>query len=207
MSKYKKKGPTGVLKAPPQKKALSSYGKHVVTCMKGNAKVPNANPALPVITAACTALDTSQAAMPGNKAATALRAADDLALLLLLPHQLDYVNSVAEQQTSPADAEVVITGSGFSVQKDSKRNKDTLAATYGLASGAVKLDARAVSPDASYYWQWSTDMKTWASLPETKKASTTMTGLTPATMYYFRFRALTRKGMSDWSQDVSLLVH
>jgi hypothetical protein len=202
-----KKGPTGVLNVPKQKKALSPYGRHVVTCMTGSAKVPNPNPALTAISAACTALDTSQAAMPGNKATTAQRDADYLALLLLLHHELDYVNGVAEQQTSPADAEAVITGSGFSVRKGGKRNKDALAATYGLDSGTVELDARAVAADASYYWQWSTDMKSWVSVPETKKASTTITGLTPATMYYFRFRALTRKGMTDWSQDVSLLVH
>jgi hypothetical protein len=206
MSKQKK-GPTGVLKVPQQKKALSPYGRHVVSCMTGNAKVPSPNPPLSDITNACAAFDVSQAAMPGNKAATKRRDADWLALLLLLHHELDYVNSEAEQQTTPAEAEAVITGSGFSVRKGYARNKDTLAAKYGLASGDVKLDAKAVSPDASYYWQWSTDMRSWVSLPETKKASTTVTGLTPATTYYFRFRALTRKGMSDWSQIISLLVH
>jgi hypothetical protein len=206
MSKQKK-GPIGVLKVPQQKKALSAYGQHVVTCMTANAKVKSPNPPLLAITAACAALDVSQAAMPGNKAATAQRDADWLALLLLLRHELDYVSSVAEQQTNPADAAAVITGSGFSVRKDGTHNKDALAAKYGLASGDVKLEAKAVSPDASYYWQWSTDMVNWQSLPETKKASTTLSGLTPATKYYFRFRALTRKGMSDWSQIISLLVH
>src|SRR4029079_13629836 len=96
-----KKGPTGVLKVPKQKKALSPYGRHVVTCMTGNAKVPSPNPLLSAITAACGALDVSQAAMPGNKAATTRRNADWLALLLLLHHELDYVNSEAEQQTTP----------------------------------------------------------------------------------------------------------
>ena len=201
-----KKGPTGVLKVPKQKKALSPYGRHVVTCMTGNAKVQSPNPPLSAITAACAALDVSQAAMPGNTATTAQRDADWLALLQLLHHELDCVNSVAEQQTSPAEAEAVITGSGFAVRKGFTRNKDTLAAKYG-ASGEANLEARAVAPDASYYWQWSTDQKNWVSLPETKKASTTITGLTPATTYYFRFRALTRKGMSDWSQTVTLLVH
>ena len=85
MSKHKK-GPSGVLKVPQQKKALSPYGRHVVTCMTGNAKVPSPNPPLPAITAACAALDVSQAAMPGSKAATARRDADYLALLLLLHH-------------------------------------------------------------------------------------------------------------------------
>jgi hypothetical protein len=203
----RKKGPDGVLNVPKQKTALSPYGRHVVTCMTGNIKVPTPNPPLLAITNACTALDVSQAAMPGGKAATDRRDADYLALLLLLHHELDYVNGEAEQQTTPAEAEAVITGSGFSVRKDFTRNKPALAAKYGLASGDVKLDAKAVAPGASYYWQWSTDMKSWVSLPETRKASTTVTGLTPATTYYFRFRALTRKGMSDWSQFVSLLAH
>ena len=202
-----KKGPTGVFKGSKKKKALSPYGRHVVTCMTGNDKVPTPNPPLAAISAACTALDASEAAMPGNKATTAQRDADYLTLLLLLHHELDYVNSVAEQQTSPAEAEAVITGSGYAVRKGITRHKEALAATYGLDSGAVKLDARAVANDASYYWQWSLDMKTWVSVPETKKASTMITGLTPATVVYFRFRALTRQGMTDWSQAVSLLVH
>ena len=42
-----------------------------------------------------------------------------------------------------------------------------VAASYGLASGDVELDAKAVSPDASYYWQWSTDQKNWVSAKET----------------------------------------
>jgi hypothetical protein len=42
---------------------------------------------------------------------------------------------------------------------------------------------------------------------ETMKAVTVISGLTPGQTYYFRFRALTRKGMRDWSQIVSLLVY
>jgi hypothetical protein len=34
-----------------------------------------------------------------------------------------------------------------------------------------------------------------------------VSGLTPATTYYFRVQALVRTGLDDWSQVVSLLVH
>ncbi len=117
------------------------------------------------------------------------------------------MNGVAQQQTSPAEAEVVITGSGFSVRENFARVKEAFEATNGPASGQARLDARAVAADASYYWQWSTDRTNWVSVPETKKSFTTITGLTPATTYDFRFRALTRKGMTNWSQIVDLLVH
>jgi hypothetical protein len=202
-----KKGPTGVLKVPKQKKALSPFGRHVVSCMTGNAKVPNPSPALQAITNACTALDGSQAALPGGPAATAQRDANWVTLFQLLEHELDYVNGVAQQQTTAAEAEAVILGSGYSLRAAYSRDKDTFAATNGATSGEARLDAKAVSRDASYYWQWSTDMKSWTSVPETKKCYTLITGLTPATTYYFRFRALTRKGMTDWSQVVWLLVH
>ena len=73
-------------------------------------------------------------------------------------------------------------------------------------SGVVELDARAVAPSASYYWQFSLDGKSWTSAPETMKHVTVIAGLTPGQTYSFRFRALTRKGMRDWSQVVSLIV-
>ena len=40
----------------------------------------------------------------------------------------------------------------------------------------------------------------------TLQASTTVAGLTPATLYYFRYRAVTKTGLGDWSQILSLLV-
>jgi hypothetical protein len=48
--------------------------------------------------------------------------------------------------------------------------------------------------------------KTWVELPETLQARTSVTGLQPATTYSFRFRPVTRMGVGDWSQPLSLLV-
>ncbi len=39
------------------------------------------------------------------------------------------------------------------------------------------------------------------------KARLVLSGLTPGQLYYFRFRAQTRKGPVDYSQIVSLMVH
>jgi hypothetical protein len=38
------------------------------------------------------------------------------------------------------------------------------------------------------------------------KHVTVISGLTPGQTYYFRFRALTRLGMRDWSQVITLIV-
>ena len=70
------------------------------------------------------------------------------------------------------------------------------------------LVAKAVGTYAMYFWQVSTDGVHWADCPSSNaKAITTIVGLTPGTLYYFRFRAQTRKGMGDWSPSVSLIAH
>jgi hypothetical protein len=38
-------------------------------------------------------------------------------------------------------------------------------------------------------------------------ASTSVDGLTPAKIYYFRFRTFTRDGFSAWSPAVSFIAH
>ena len=77
----------------------------------------------------------------------------------------------------------------------------------GSVSGTVTLTAKAAATKAAYNWQYSTDQKTWTSLPQTLKAKTAVSGLTSGTTYSFRSQALTPKeGTSDWGQVVSLLV-
>jgi hypothetical protein len=55
-------------------------------------------------------------------------------------------------------------------------------------------------------WEYSVDQSTWTPLPETMKSRTELSGLTPACVYYFRFRAFTRAGWQDYSQVVRFIV-
>jgi hypothetical protein len=109
--------------------------------------------------------------------------------------------------TNIADSQVIIESSGMSVMRRAARTKPDFAVKYGKAPSVVVLRARAVKTRAAYQWQMSTDQKTWLDLPSTVKATTTVTGLTPATIYAFRFRALTGDGLSDWSTIVSIIAH
>jgi hypothetical protein len=81
-----------------------------------------------------------------------------------------------------------------------------LSAKQGSVSGSVNLVAKAAARTAAYEWQYSTDQKTWTTLPITLQAKTGVSGLTPATMYSFRVQEVTRTGVENWSQIVTLLV-
>ena len=50
------------------------------------------------------------------------------------------------------------------------------------------------------------DQKTWTTLPITLQAKTGVSGLTPATTYAFRVQQVTRTGVENWSQIVTLVV-
>jgi hypothetical protein len=54
--------------------------------------------------------------------------------------------------------------------------------------------------------QYSPDGVNWLSVPSTLKARTDLTGLSPATPYFFRVRRSTKAGTGDGSDPVRLLV-
>jgi hypothetical protein len=106
-----------------------------------------------------------------------------------------------------ATATSMILGTGLSIQKETPVVKAPLTATYGRASGEVQLSARAVAKTAMYYFEYSLDGVNWVAVEEVLQTRTLVTGLQAARTYSFRFRAKTRKGMTDYSQVVTLLVH
>ena len=148
-----------------------------------------------------------QASLSGaGKLSTSTKRSIKRKLATDLKHLRDDVQTAVEQQTSLADAQKVAESAGMTLKRLGKIDKPELAAKYSGLSGVVVLDAKAVAPSASYYWQFSLDGKTWTSVPETMKSVTVISGLTPGQTYYFHFRALTRRGMRDWSQVVTLIV-
>ena len=77
----------------------------------------------------------------------------------------------------------------------------------GRVSGSLELIAPKGGNRAGYEWAYSTDGKrTWVSLPFTVKASTIVYGLEPGATVYFRYRPVTKNGVGDWSDPVSIIV-
>jgi|SRR5580658_8335559 hypothetical protein len=121
-----------------------------------------------------------------------------------LEHLMGYVQQVAD--ANPANAQSLIESAGFAIRKTASRPKSAIKIEAGDVPGAVKLIAKAVASRASYEWQYSTDQKTWTNAPSTLQAKTTITGLTSGTVYYFRFRGVTKTGETAFSQLVQILV-
>ncbi len=113
----------------------------------------------------------------------------------------------AAADADPLNAAALIEASGMTVGRRAVRIKPELAAKLGKVTTTANLFARAAKGRASYQWQMSVDQKTWGDLAGTVKASSPVSGLTPGTIYYFRFRTLTAAGLSDWSFVVSLIAH
>jgi hypothetical protein len=60
---------------------------------------------------------------------------------------------------------------------------------------------------SGHFWEYSADRETWTALQPTPRARTSLSGLTPGKVYYFRFHVLMQDGsMGDPSQIVSLMV-
>lgn len=198
--------PIAVLNLPRRVKDLITYAKQVVSSMTGNTSFPSPAPSLTQLEADVAALDAAETAvLARTKGSTETRNAKLATVRADLEHEQSYVQQVANA-ANPSDAEAIIKSAGMSVRKKTSLSKGELAATQGAVSGSVTVSAKAVSHRACYEWQYSIDQKTWTSGPPTLQSRTELSGLTPATVYFFRFRAVTKAGEGDFSPIVSLLV-
>ena len=196
---------TAVLKMPARKPLVGAYVTSIINAMTGNTLLPSPTPPLATLSADLAAFEASEAtALTRVKGAAVTRNEKYLVLHGDLEHEMAYVQSVAD--ANPANAQSIIESSGFAVRKTTSHPKTALKATAGPVPGAVKVVAKAVAPRASYEWQFSTDQKTWTNAPTTLQAKIAITGLTSGTVYYFRFRAVTKVGEGAWSQVVQILV-
>lgn len=205
------------MKATPRPIAVVYLSTHVpdmikqgFTCLAaltGHPVLVNPTPTMAVFGANLVILNTATTAA-GTKAKGLIQARDAKMIPVVTNmHQLRaYVQSVAD--TLPPDqAEALILSAGMSIRKVNPRKKNQIAAKQGSISGLVHLTAAVAASKASYQWQMSTDQKTWTNLPLLFRTKTTVSGLTPATVYYFRYQAtIAKTGTGDWSQVVSLLV-
>ena len=194
-----------VLKLLAAVAALSKQAKAIVAAMTNNAFFPTPNPPLPTVTNDIAALDAAEALALGKGKGTAnARNAKKAVVIRDLQLLRNYVQMIADNDAD--HAEQIITSALMAIKKLTPRQKRETAVKQGIGSGIVELFAVRAAAKALYQWQMSTDMKVWTNLPQTFLTKTTVTGLVAGTTYYFRYQVVTRAGVSDWSQIISILV-
>jgi hypothetical protein len=179
-------------------------GDTVAQKLAGSTLVPNLNPTLVVFKADLDALRASQA-VKGN-GTQAVSARNDA--LKTVRRDLENLRICTQQaaDANPELAATIIVSAGMYVKIVPVRNKADLAVVQGASSGSAIARAKSRGRGATYWWEVSSDQKTWSSAPVTRIATASFAGLTPGTTYYFRFQVLTAAGLSDWSQNISFLV-
>jgi hypothetical protein len=194
------------LKLSPRVKNVITFASNIATAMTSNASFPAPNPPIATLLADIAALNTAETAvLSRTKGAVETRNAKLEIVRADLENLKTYVQSVAQAAT-PTNADAIIESAGMTGRKVTLHDKPALAAKQGSVTGSVNLVAKAAAKRASYNWQYSTDQKTWTSLPPTLQAKTGVSGLTAGTTYYFRMQALVATGEENWSQIVTLLV-
>jgi hypothetical protein len=129
-----------------------------------------------------------------------------LAVLVgLLVRLKGYVEGVAEED--PEHAVAIIESAGMHVKRSTARTKPGFDVQQGRVSGSVRLVARSAGDRAGYLWEWRQDGgSTWHRVPQTIQARTVVSGLPPASTCWFRYRAVTKSGETDWSEPRSFVV-
>ncbi len=186
--------------------ALSARTHSILGTLPGNPHVTNPNPSIATLTGLLSTYDTSQTATknraPGSVATrNVARAALKIALHALVAHVQQLCDA------NPEQAAAIVGSVNMGVRKTPAHVKVPFAGKPGAVSGSVDLAVKAAAPRASYEWAWSSDGgHTWTPVAPTLKAKTTITGLPVATTCQFRYRSVTKDGVSDWSQVITLVV-
>jgi hypothetical protein len=192
------------LMLPEQVPLLIERVDFVISKMTGNAYFPNPIPTLAALTAANNTLRVAQVAAGGRGVGLVqARNSAQLVVMQLAQELLGVVQGVAD--ANAASAAAVIESAGMFVRKVTPPARPAFAVTEGAVTGSARARVKSQGRNATYWWAYSTDQRTWVSAPVTRVASTTFSGLTAGTTYYFRYQAMTAAGLGDWSQVVSFM--
>jgi hypothetical protein len=186
---------------------LIRFARGVAQAMAGHPEwFPSPTPPLSTFSQQINELETAETAAQTRARGTA--GARDIkagTVRASLEYLASYVQQVAD--ANAAQAESIIKGAGMSTRENKPRAaRNDLVATQGELSGMAILLVKSAGGKAAYEWQMSLDLKTWIPLATTVLTKNIIQGLTPATTYNFRYRAITTAGAGEWSQIVSLLV-
>jgi len=193
-------------KIPTASGPLTVYTRGLIAGLTGNLHISSPQPPIVTLTSLLTAFEAAETAtISRTKGTVGTRNAARTALRSALKTEVATIQAAAD--ADPDNAEAIITSTSLTTRKVPVRVKAPFAVKSGALSGAAILEVKSAGTHASYDWQMSVDGgKTWTDIPSTTKVKTTVSALPVGTTVQFRFRSLTPKGQSDWSQPIGLLV-
>jgi hypothetical protein len=194
------------LKLPRRVGPLIAHAETIVVSMTDNAHFPAPVPPLWLVSKAATDLQSAEtAALTRTTGMVATRDEKRTMLVSLLQQLRGYVQVTAE--ADPENARAIIESAGMFVRKEPERPLRVFSAKPGTASGEVKLVAPFAGKGTSYEWEYSIDGgATWLIMSPTIQSSTSLVGLTPGTGVMFKYRYVTRRGVSAWSEAITLVA-
>jgi hypothetical protein len=193
------------LNLPARNADVIPHARYIASRLDGNPYFP----ALPVPIATLLGhIDDFEAAevavLRGTHGTATERDAKREVVVLDLEQEKTYCETIVSQRGE--DAQAVAASSGFATKQSRGPRKWAFRVEQGDPSGEAKLYAPRRNRAESYRWQRSTDGTEWIDLPDTNVASAVVSGLSPGTLYFFRYRTLLRDVLSDWSDPVTFRV-
>jgi len=179
----------------------------IVASMAGNPVYPSPKPALAQVIAARDAYVAAVAVLDRGKLSIARRNATREPLVQLLRDLALYV-----QQASGGDRQKLL-GSGYPVQKTRQpasvpNPPQNLRLRPAKISGQMLARCETLPSAKSYQWRYAsaTAPTTWIQADPTTSASCTLEDLVPGTLYTVQVRAVSSKGVSEWSDVATLMA-
>jgi hypothetical protein len=194
------------LRLPTQVPALLSVAQAIVDAMSISPSFPAPTPPLGPVQSAIKGLHDAQVAtLTRTRGTVAVRDRKLAVLVALLLRLKGYVQGVADED--PEHAAAIIESAGMHVKRSAAPTKPGFDVKAGRVSGSVRLVARSAGDRAAYLWEWSADGgNTWCRAPQTVQARTVIPGLPSASTCWFRYRAVTTTGETDWSESRSFVI-
>src|SRR5262249_5587963 len=115
-----------------------------------------------------------------------------------------HVQSVIDAHVD--QAATLAESAGMKLARVPNRSKAAFEVKDGPLSAYPQLIAKAVPGALLYFWECGSDQKNFGVAGDSSAAHFVIGGLTVGQTYYFRFRARTRTGMTNYSQVLSHVV-